>query len=532
MLSLGLSLTSVAVRGALAAPSFEVDFRRTGSIVPTRGSATVTTSRASIATVTDHEGVVRYALANECRMHGQRRVQNLCPAPTDVLTVGNNKTVTLTQSATLVFSMGPGSGVATFSGTGGATGTLTANASNRTAVTKVVTAGTFIVTGSVASLTDLLIEDVTGRSNQNPSEYVSVGLLSAPFHGANVDGVKYFPWLNGNTVAATVVTQAQGALISTNINRGYLPEPVATQILTLTDVRDMTTANWVLGATMTRARTSVGADGVANRATRLTGGATTATNTILLTVTAAASSRTYSALIKRVTGTGAISITQNGGTTWTNIASQINTSTFTKVALNASVLNASIGIQITTNGDAVDVDFNQFVAGDVAGQIDSRIPDSIATRAVDVPPSYASTNWLTAGQGTLVAEALNPAGSGVYVFASLNDGTAANRVVLYSTVTTNAFANVQVAAAVQANLANTPLTGNATAKIAIAYKANDFAAFANNVSLGTSATGTVPTVTRLEIGADAGVFVFGNPIARVGYYPNRTPNFDLQRLTV
>ncbi len=44
------------------------------------------------------------------------------------------------------------------------------------------------------------LEDITGQSNTNPGEYVSVGVLSAPYHGAGVDGVKYFSTLNGNTV--------------------------------------------------------------------------------------------------------------------------------------------------------------------------------------------------------------------------------------------------------------------------------------------------------------------------------------------
>lgn len=35
------------------------------------------------------------------------------------------------------------------------------------------------------------LEDETGQSIQSPSEYVSTNVLSAPFHGANVDGVKY-----------------------------------------------------------------------------------------------------------------------------------------------------------------------------------------------------------------------------------------------------------------------------------------------------------------------------------------------------
>ena len=35
-------------------------------------------------------------------------------------------------------------------------------------------------------------EDVTGQSIQTPAEYVSTNVLSSPYHGANVDWVKYF----------------------------------------------------------------------------------------------------------------------------------------------------------------------------------------------------------------------------------------------------------------------------------------------------------------------------------------------------
>jgi len=70
-------------------------------------------------------------------------------------------------------------------------------------------------------------EEVSGRANQNPSEYVSVGVLSTPFHGTGVDGVKVFTTQNGNTVASNVVTEATGAAISeatTGITQGYLAE--------------------------------------------------------------------------------------------------------------------------------------------------------------------------------------------------------------------------------------------------------------------------------------------------------------------
>lgn len=63
------------------------------------------------------------------------------------------------------------------------------------------------------------LEVVTGQFNQNPGEYVSVGVLAAPFHGTNVDGVKCFDTYNGNTVTSTVVTAGVGLGVGQNKNQ-------------------------------------------------------------------------------------------------------------------------------------------------------------------------------------------------------------------------------------------------------------------------------------------------------------------------
>lgn len=83
---------------------------------------------------------------------------------------------------------------------------------------------------------DLLIigaqaENTTGQSNLNPGEDVSVGVLSTPWHGAGVDGVKYFTKLNGNTVAANVVTEGAGAALPGAVPVYLLNEPAATNLI-------------------------------------------------------------------------------------------------------------------------------------------------------------------------------------------------------------------------------------------------------------------------------------------------------------
>jgi len=186
-----------------------------------------TFTRWSIATLQDHEGLLKTAKSGEIRFEGARRVENLATGLlTQSITVisGNTYQVTIkgTNGATAICS-------------GAFTGTLTADGVNRiswnngTPKTTTTTTLTITITGI---LTELLVENVTGQSNQNPSEYVSNGILSAPYHGAGADGVKYFTTLNGNTVDINgVVTEATGTAIPEATLKGFLSEPQATNLL-------------------------------------------------------------------------------------------------------------------------------------------------------------------------------------------------------------------------------------------------------------------------------------------------------------
>ncbi len=157
----------------------------------------------------------------------------------------------------------------------------------------------------------------------------------------------------------------------------------------------MTNAAWVK-TNVTAAKTATGIDNAPNSASTLTAGAANAT--ILQTLTLASAARSSSAYVKRRTGTGTISFTRNGGTTWTDITSLINSSTWTRVKIeNSSVTNPSIGFLIATSGDAIDVD----IAPDEAGAfISSPIVTTTAavTRNADVLSYPTASNMLaTAG---------------------------------------------------------------------------------------------------------------------------------------
>lgn len=201
-------------------PVFDVIY--TNSIIDGIFSGVSVFNRSTIASVVDFEGLTKPVNINEARFVGARRVENLIP-------LSSNLAVSFTVNANVlagehVISMGPGSGTATFSGSSGVTGTLSANASSRTAVQKTAIDGVISITASVAALADLQIESVAGQANQEPSEYVSNGVLTEPWHGAGVDGVKYFATENGNTLGGIIVTEAAGAPISDAILKGFLAE--------------------------------------------------------------------------------------------------------------------------------------------------------------------------------------------------------------------------------------------------------------------------------------------------------------------
>ena len=314
-------------------------------------------------------------------------MRNLVPTPSTTLAVAGTKTVTLTQAATLQFSMGAGAGTATFSGTGGASGTLAAGAS-RVSVNKTVTAGTFIVTASVDALIDLSIVDVTGYDASYVPEYVSVGVEASPYFGAGIDGAKYFE------------TDWQGAPIAAANLLGFRREAAATN--NLLHSRDLGNAAWSTKTNITAAKTATGLDGIANTATTLT--ATAADAIILQPITLASADRCASAYVKRRTGTGTISFTQDGGSTWTDITAQINSSTWSRVQITSTLANPSVGFKISTSGDAIDVDCVQNEAGAVATSPIVTTTSTVSRNGDSL--TYQTASNLDFAVGTAYCEAL------------------------------------------------------------------------------------------------------------------------------
>lgn len=558
-------------------PSFSLDFLQFGSVIPmvSGGMPTITTTRATAATIDDQDGILRTSLIGEMRFRGFRRVENLCPTPSTTIAVSGNKTITV-GIGTFVFSMGAeatASSVITFTGTAtGSTGTLTANATNRTAKTLTITVGgTIIATCTVAAANNIQFENVTGQTNQNPGEYINVGVLSAPYHGTGAEGVKVFPYSNGNTVASGVVTEAKGAAISSSILQGFLPEAAATNLCLQSNAF---TTTWAALGTPAATQNVTGPDGIANSAWTMTDNAAGAAEGVSQAINLTAAAYTMSVFVAKTVGaqasypvleaiTGTVCAlctvdTSNGtATVWTAYTGRTMlasasarctsfNSTFWRVELTYTATVAAYTHSIYCAGTAVANQSTGVV--DVSGQgtavvygaqveLGSFATTYVPTTTIAVARNadlltYTLGTWYNTVQGTLFADWLNPSVAVNYVAVSINDGTTGERIQLSGATITTLSSAVVTGFAVQSALNAAVLTGGATARAVNIYKANDFAGFGNNTTLGTDVAGTLPTPNRIEIGSEAGASQLGSPIRKISYYPIRMVSAVAQSLTV
>lgn len=159
--------------------------------------------------------------------------------------------------------------------------------------------------------------------------------------------------------------------------------------------RDMTNAAWV-AVTVTASKNQPAADDsvAANTASSIT--ASGVNGTILQVVTLASGSVIYSAWIKRLVGTGTLSMTCDGST-YTDVTSRINSNTYTLVQIPIqTVTNPTFGFKIGTSADSFAVDFNQAETGTFV-LATSKASTPLVTTAVAVSRGNQTGYWAISG---------------------------------------------------------------------------------------------------------------------------------------
>jgi hypothetical protein len=165
---------------------------------------------------------------------------------------------------------------------------------------------------------------------------------------------------------------------------------------------------------------------------------------------------------------------------------------------------------------------------------------STVTRSAD-NASMTGTNfssWYNSTEGTLFAAArVSGLGGGTYPgIAYVDDGTTNNCIGFYinDAASDNIGAEAYISNVGQYQIAtSSAIVPNQLNKVISAYKVNDFAAaFSMSGTVGTDASGSVPTVNRLIIGLLRGSNApLNGTISQLLYYPKRLTNSQLQNLT-
>ena len=308
-----------------------------------------------------------------------------------------------------------------------------------------------------------------------------------------------------------------------------LVEPAATNLALHS--RDLANAVWS-GTNVTTAKNAVGADGVASGATTLT--ATAASGTVLQAISHASQSRVFSAYVRRVTGTGAIQMTTNGGTNWTTVTIS---SLYTQVACAAqTVASGTVGFRMAVSGDVIEVDFTQGEVGPVAT---SPIPTTAGTgsRSADlITVTGAVSGSIGQTQGTVYMEMqADAAGTGTAILTL--GGTSSNNYLYIGKDSDRMRVRVRIGGDEPFNNGNTVLNGSVL-KIAVAYQqSGNCAAYVNGNFLvsGTAVNNFSAALTGLGF-SDQVTFPMTtisaiNRIRAVALYTTRLTDAELATLT-
>jgi hypothetical protein len=190
--------------------------------------------------------------------------------------------------------------------------------------------------------------------------------------------------------------------------------------------RDLTQAAWAASnCTVTRNQPGADWDATANTGSLI---AATANNgTVLQSVTLASSTVISSAFVRRVSGTGTVEMTQNGGANYIDITSQLNANGYVRVNTGAaSVTNPQVGFRLGTSGDSIAVDFMQL---EQASNVSNPTITTTTTRGRgnEMPMFGTVSTGYNDGQRFIDGSHFSRLPMSQYVeFSGLFDGTIAN----------------------------------------------------------------------------------------------------------
>jgi len=234
------------------------------------------------------------------------------------------------------------------------------------------------------------------------------------------------------------------------------------------------------------------------------------------------------------------SVLQQGGVSVSSATATLQRFSTAQTAANASIAFVNLSVLGDfVNSSAVDftlrIGLPQLEQGAFATSV---IPTTTTalTRSADVASVNTLSPWYNATAGTMYTEfVINSTAptSGFPTATSFNNGGIANRInPAYLNDAVNALDYfVSDGGVAQVGLSSITYTAGNVAKMAAAYATNDFALSTNGGAVLTDTSGTVPSVTALNLGSQLSGNFLNGYLRRVVFYPRRLANADLQAIT-
>lgn len=391
------------------------------------------------------------------------------------------------------------------------------------------------LTGGVQNTTlPYLVTNTSGQINvQATAASTTVSEITNGYHITLAQPVPFTPTFSLNFLTGTLPSgvsftragtawyfNSSGLLVSagTNVPRfdygtpgssslvGMLVEGLADTNIALWS-RDLTQTSAWTATTATVALDQTGIDGVATSASSITATANNAT--VCQTFTTATVNSEFSVFLKRISGSGTISISNNGSTYVTESIS----GSWVRYFNNANVTAPQICIKLATSGDEIGVDVAQFETDPIRISLSSPIITTTAsvTRAVE-SATVSPIPWFNTSAGTYV-----------YNFQAANqNGLVGNFVAFnnsYATVINNGFFQI-------AGGSSTTLNYNTLATVGVSYTSPGgvFTTVYNGVSKG-SGSALAATPSSLNIGGTLSSWA-----KSFQYYPYPVSTTNLQVL--
>jgi hypothetical protein len=161
---------------------------------------------------------------------------------------------------------------------------------------------------------------------------------------------------------------------------------------------------------------------------------------------------------------------------------------------------------------------------------------STVTRNADVISKTGISSLIGQTEGTIFAQIRVSRLLGTasrYIF-HLSDGTTNNRIYMaFSGASSNILrARIFNGGVLQASIESSTITNLGTYKLALAYKNNDIVFYINGVQIGTDASATIPTCSRVDLGQNfANASQFNDGISNANIWKTRLTNAELAQLT-